>query len=69
MQSPESVVPLGGWSIKGVFTEAALIAFCQENISRFKAPKKVIFGPLPTTSTGKIQKFLLRQQLEAPLTA
>ncbi|XKH61072.1 acyl-CoA synthetase [Halomonas sediminis] len=50
-------------------SEAALIAFCQENISRFKAPKKVIFGPLPTTSTGKIQKFMLRQQLEASLSA
>ncbi|QSP93381.1 acyl-CoA synthetase [Marinobacter salinisoli] len=43
--------------------EAQLIAFCRDNISRFKVPKKVIFGPLPTTSTGKIQKFLLRQQL------
>ncbi|WP_404361775.1 acyl-CoA synthetase [Marinobacter sp.] len=48
-------------------SEDALITFCRENISRFKAPKKVIFGPLPTTSTGKIQKFLLRQQLETSL--
>ncbi|WP_151704106.1 acyl-CoA synthetase [Nitrincola alkalilacustris] len=47
--------------------EEALIAFCRENISRFKAPKKVIFGPLPTTSTGKIQKFMLRQQLRTDL--
>lgn len=45
-------------------SEDSLITFCRENISRFKAPKKVIFGPLPTTSTGKIQKYLLRQQLE-----
>jgi fatty-acyl-CoA synthase len=32
-------------------------------MSRFKVPKKVIFGNLPTTSTGKIQKFALRQRL------
>ncbi|MDC8805183.1 acyl-CoA synthetase [Halomonas pacifica] len=46
-------------------SEEALIRFCKENISRFKAPKKVIFTRLPTTSTGKIQKFQLRQQLES----
>ena len=45
-------------------SEDALINFCKESISRFKAPKKVIFGPLPTSSTGKIQKFVLRQKLE-----
>lgn len=45
-------------------SEEALIRFCRENISRFKVPKKVVFGPLPTSSTGKIQKFQLRQQLE-----
>ncbi|MFC6670008.1 acyl-CoA synthetase [Marinobacterium aestuariivivens] len=44
-------------------TEQALIDFCRENMSRFKAPKKIIFERIPTTSTGKIQKFLLRQQL------
>ncbi|WP_152207467.1 acyl-CoA synthetase [Marinobacter changyiensis] len=50
-------------------SEDALISFCKENISRFKAPKKIIFGRLPTTSTGKIQKFLLRQQLDTSLSA
>jgi fatty-acyl-CoA synthase len=45
-------------------SEDLLISFCKENISHFKAPKKIVFGQLPTTSTGKIQKFLLRQQLE-----
>lgn len=50
-------------------SEAGLIAFCRDNISRFKAPKKVIFGPLPTTSTGKIQKYLLRQYLDTKATA
>ncbi len=44
-------------------SEDALISFCKANISRFKAPKRVMFGPLPTSSTGKIQKFLLRQKL------
>ncbi|MEQ6888566.1 acyl-CoA synthetase [Halomonas sp. CS7] len=45
-------------------SEEELIRFCKENISRFKVPKKVIFGPLPTSSTGKVQKFQLRQKLE-----
>ncbi|MDI9245998.1 acyl-CoA synthetase [Marinobacter sp. CHS3-4] len=45
-------------------TESDLISFCSEKISRFKVPKKVVFGPLPTTSTGKIQKFMLRKELE-----
>ncbi|WP_111429653.1 acyl-CoA synthetase [Rhodobacteraceae bacterium DSL-40] len=42
--------------------EAELIAFCRANMAHFKAPKAIIYGPLPKTSTGKIQKFLLRQQ-------
>jgi fatty-acyl-CoA synthase len=39
-----------------------VIAFCRERLARFKVPKQVVFGPLPKTSTGKIQKFLLRQR-------
>ena len=39
-----------------------IIDFCRDNMAHFKAPKTVIFGPLPKTSTGKIQKFLLREQ-------
>jgi fatty-acyl-CoA synthase len=46
-------------------SEEALIDFCRENISHFKAPKKIIFGNIPTTLTGKIQKFGLRQLLSA----
>ena len=38
-----------------------IIAFCRTHLARFKAPRTVIFGPLPKTSTGKIQKFLLRE--------
>jgi fatty-acyl-CoA synthase len=41
---------------------ADIVAFCRARLAHFKAPKAVVFGPLPKTSTGKIQKFLLRQQ-------
>ncbi|MET3611879.1 fatty-acyl-CoA synthase [Rhizobium aquaticum] len=43
-------------------TEADLIAFCRANMAHFKAPKTIVFGSLPKTSTGKIQKFILREQ-------
>jgi fatty-acyl-CoA synthase len=49
----------------GTLTEAAVIAWCREEMAHFKAPRTVIFGPLPKTSTGKIQKYLLRQQASA----
>ncbi|HME81676.1 MAG TPA: acyl--CoA ligase family protein [Candidatus Eremiobacteraceae bacterium] len=39
-----------------------IIAFCRDKIAHFKAPKTVEFGPLPKTSTGKVQKFKLRDQ-------
>ena len=45
-------------------SEAEIIAFCRENMAHFKVPKSVIFGLLPKTSTGKIQKFVLRQSLK-----
>jgi fatty-acyl-CoA synthase len=40
--------------------EAELIAFCRERIAGFKCPKRIVFGPLPKTATGKIKKFELR---------
>lgn len=43
-------------------TEAEVIAFCRANMANFKAPTVVMFGPLPKTSTGKVQKFVLRQR-------
>jgi fatty-acyl-CoA synthase len=46
-------------------TEADIIAFCQQNLARFKVPRTVVFGPLPKTSTGKIQKFVLRGRAQA----
>ena len=45
-------------------SEQEIIDFCRTNMAHFKAPKTVIFGELPKTSTGKIQKFMLRQQAE-----
>ncbi|HVW43224.1 MAG TPA: AMP-binding protein [Amycolatopsis sp.] len=42
-------------------SEADLVAFVRDRLAHFKAPKSVVFGPLPKTSTGKIQKFLLRE--------
>jgi fatty-acyl-CoA synthase len=44
-------------------SEAELIEHCRAKLARFKVPKKVVIGQLPKTSTGKIQKFQLRQQL------
>ena len=43
-------------------SEADIIAFCRDHMAHYKAPKSVVFGPLPKTSTGKIQKFVLRDQ-------
>ena len=45
--------------------EAAIVAFCRDNMAHFKAPKTVVFGELPKTSTGKIQKFILRDRARA----
>jgi fatty-acyl-CoA synthase len=43
-------------------TEEELIEHCRRELARFKAPRTVVFGPLPKTSTGKIQKFVLREE-------
>jgi fatty-acyl-CoA synthase len=43
-------------------SEAEIIQFCRQSLARFKVPKRVIFGELPKTSTGKIQKFTLRER-------
>ncbi len=40
-----------------------VIAFCRDNLAHYKCPKSVVFGELPKTSTGKIQKFKLRDRL------
>lgn len=43
-------------------TEAELIQFCRDHLAHFKVPKTIIFGELPKTSTGKVQKYKLRAQ-------
>jgi fatty-acyl-CoA synthase len=43
-------------------SEAQIIAYCREHLAHFKCPRKVVFGPLPKTSTGKIQKNVLREK-------
>ncbi|MEC8726565.1 MAG: acyl-CoA synthetase [Pseudomonadota bacterium] len=43
-------------------SEEAIFEFCRQNMARFKVPRTVVFGPLPKTSTGKIQKFILRER-------
>jgi fatty-acyl-CoA synthase len=46
-------------------TEGEIIDHCRAQLAHFKAPRAVIFGALPRTSTGKIQKYVLRQQLRS----
>jgi len=43
-------------------TEAEIIAFCRERIAHFKCPAAIEFGKLPKTSTGKVQKYVLREK-------
>jgi fatty-acyl-CoA synthase len=45
--------------------EAEIIAFCRANMAHYKTPRRVVFGPLPKTSTGKMQKFVLREAARA----
>lgn len=44
-------------------TEAKILTHCKKLLPGFKTPKAVVFGSIPKTSTGKIQKFSLRDQL------
>jgi fatty-acyl-CoA synthase len=46
----------------GAVSAADIIAWCRANLAHFKVPKTVVFGPLPKTSTGKVQKYALRDQ-------
>jgi 3-(methylthio)propionyl---CoA ligase len=46
----------------GPVAAEAIVAWCRGSLASFKVPRRVVFGPLPKTSTGKIQKFLLREQ-------
>lgn len=46
-------------------TEQEIVEFCRTHLARFKVPKRVVFAGLPKTSTGKIQKFVLRSQVKS----
>src|SRR5256714_1920658 len=46
----------------GEVAAADIIAWCRANLARYKAPRHVVFGPLPKTSTGKVQKYALRER-------
>ena len=46
-------------------TAEDIIAFCRQNMAHFKAPKRIVFSELPKTSTGKIQKYVLRERARA----
>jgi fatty-acyl-CoA synthase len=46
----------------GAASAGEVIAWCRDNLAHFKVPKTIVFGPLPKTSTGKIQKFALRDK-------
>jgi fatty-acyl-CoA synthase len=48
----------------GAVTEADIVAWCRTHLAHFKCPRFVTFGPLPKTSTGKIQKFELRERVQ-----
>jgi fatty-acyl-CoA synthase len=44
---------------------AEMVEFCRGHLARFKVPRAVVFGELPKTSTGKIQKFILREKAKS----
>jgi len=46
-------------------TEKQIIEFCRSRMAKFKAPRAIVFGELPKTSTGKIQKFMLREKAKS----
>ena len=46
-------------------TPEELVAYCREHVAHFKAPRFVVFGDLPKTSTGKVQKYILREKAKA----
>ena len=60
-ETPSAYVTLKPGADGGVSAEE-IIDYCRQNMAKFKAPTKVTFGPLPKTSTGKIQKFVLRER-------
>ncbi len=58
-ERPKAFVTLNGESVA---TPEEIIAFCRERLAHYKCPDAIEFGPLPKTSTGKVQKFALRER-------
>jgi fatty-acyl-CoA synthase len=58
-ERPKAFITL---NVGAAATPDELIAFCRERLARYKCPDAIEFGPLPKTSTGKIQKFVLRDR-------
>jgi len=58
-ERPKAFVTL---KVGAVATESEIIEFCRQHIARFKCPAAIEFGDLPKTSTGKVQKFVLRDK-------
>ncbi len=46
-------------------TDAELIAYCRDNLAHYKCPRHIVFAELPKTSTGKVQKFKLREMAKS----
>jgi len=46
----------------GEVSAGDIIAWCRANLAHYKVPKSIVFGPLPKTSTGKVQKYALRER-------
>jgi fatty-acyl-CoA synthase len=63
-ETPHAFVTLkpGGTEV----SEREVIEWCRQHIAHYKCPRHVTFGPLPKTSTGKIQKFDLRERARSP---
>jgi fatty-acyl-CoA synthase len=58
-ERPKAFVTLNG---EASASAAEIIAFCRERLAHYKCPDAIEFGPLPKTSTGKVQKFALRER-------
>jgi fatty-acyl-CoA synthase len=58
-ERPKAFVTLNGTATA---TPQEIVTFCRERLAHYKCPDTVEFGPLPKTSTGKIQKFVLRER-------
>jgi fatty-acyl-CoA synthase len=58
-ERPKAFVTLNGEAAAGV---EEIIAFCRRRLAHYKCPDAIEFGPLPKTSTGKVQKFALRER-------